>query len=171
MIALHACDTATDLAMHHGIRSGAAIILCSPCCHKQLRPQMTAPPALAPMLRHGIHMTEQAEMLTDALRALLLQAEGYDAQVFEFISPEHTGKNKMVLAVRRATPLAAAQRSALLAQVAALKALYGVSTQALETLLAGGAVHGQHGACPAGAPHEPKPDLDIARPDPVAPTP
>ena len=177
MIALHACDTATDLAMHHGIRSGAAIILCSPCCHKQLRPQMTAPPVLAPMLRHGIHMTEQAEMLTDALRALLLQAEGYDAQVFEFISPEHTGKNKMVLAVRRAAPLPAAQRSALLAQVAALKALYGVTTQALETLLAGTGGSGHHGACPAGAPHvrnpdpNPEPAPDTARPNPVPPAP
>ena len=136
MIALHACDTATDVAMHHGIRSGAAIILCSPCCHKQLRPQMRAPALLAPMLRHGIHMAEQAEMLTDSLRALLLQSAGYDAQVFEFISPEHTGKNKMVLAVRRAQPLPQAQRHALLAQVAALKAHYGVLTQQLETLLA-----------------------------------
>ena len=135
MIALHACDIATDVAMHRGVRSGAAIILCSPCCHKQLRPQMSAPPLLAPMLRHGIHMTEQAEMLTDTLRALLLQAEGYEAQVFEFISPEHTGKNKMVLAVRRATPLPAAQRQALRAQVAALKAHYGVREHCLETLL------------------------------------
>ena len=136
MIALHACDTATDVAMHHGIRSGAAIILCSPCCHKQLRPQMRAPALLAPMLRHGIHMAEQAEMLTDSLRALLLQSAGYDAQVFEFISPEHTGKNKMVLAVRRAQPLPEAQRQALLAQVAALKSHYGVQIQHLETLLA-----------------------------------
>ena len=145
MIALHACDTATDVAMHHGLRSGAAVILCSPCCHKQLRTQMSAPPLLAPMLRHGIHMTEQAEMLTDTLRALLLQAEGYDTQVFEFISPEHTGKNKMVLAVRRATALPAAQRAALQAQVAALKAHYGVTQQALETLLAGDSPSGQHG--------------------------
>ena len=135
MIALHACDIATDVAMHRGVRSGAAIILCSPCCHKQLRPQMSAPPLLAPMLRHGIHMSEQAEMLTDALRALLLQAEGYEAQVFEFISAEHTGKNKMVLAVKRAAPLPAAQRQALRAQVAALKAHYGVTEQCLETLL------------------------------------
>ncbi len=148
MIALHACDTATDVAMHHGLRSGAAVILCSPCCHKQLRPQMSAPPLLAPMLRHGIHMTEQAEMLTDTLRALLLQAEGYDTQVFEFISPEHTGKNKMVLAVRRATALPATQRAALQAQVAALKAHYGVTQQALETLLAGDSPSGQHGAIP-----------------------
>ena len=139
MIALHACDTATDVAMHHGVRCGAAIIVCSPCCHQQLRPQISAPPLLAPMLRHGIHMTEQAEMLTDSLRALLLQAEGYDAQVFEFISPEHTGKNKMVLAVRRASPWPAAhlaaQKTALLAQVSSLKSAFGVRDQALETLL------------------------------------
>jgi hypothetical protein len=137
MIALHACDIATDVAMHRGIASGAAIILCSPCCHKQLRPQMKAPPLLQPMLRHGIHMTEQAEMLTDTLRALLLQASGYDTQVFEFISPEHTSKNKMVLAVRRPSPLPDAQRDTLLAQVADLKAHYGVQDQYLETLLAG----------------------------------
>jgi len=137
MIALHACDTATDVAMHRGVQSGAAIILCSPCCHKELRPQMKAPPLLQPMLRHGIYMTEQAEMLTDTLRALLLQASGYDTQVFEFISPEHTSKNKMVLAVRRAQPLPESQRQALLAQVQALKAHYGVERQALESLLAG----------------------------------
>ena len=135
MIALHACDIATDIAMHHGVRSGAAIILCSPCCHQQLRPQMSAPAPLQAMLQHGIHMTEQAEMLTDSLRALLLQACGYDAQVFEFISPEHTGKNKMVLAVRRPQPLPASQRTALLAKVAELKAFYGVTEQQLETLL------------------------------------
>ena len=140
MIALHACDIATDVAMHRGVRSGAAIILCSPCCHQQLRPQMSAPPLLAPMLRHGIHMAEQAEMLTDALRALLLQAEGYEAQVFEFISPEHTGKNKMVLAVKRAAALPAAQRQALRAQVTALKAHYGVREQCLESLLDADAV-------------------------------
>ncbi|MDP3084597.1 MAG: SAM-dependent methyltransferase [Rubrivivax sp.] len=136
MIALHACDIATDVAMHRGVAAGAAIILCSPCCHKELRPQMTAPPRLQAMLSHGIHMTEQAEMLTDTLRALLLQTAGYDTQVFEFVSPEHTHKNKMVLAVRRAQPLPAAQRAALQAQVAELKAYYGVATQTLETLLA-----------------------------------
>ncbi|OYU78178.1 MAG: methyltransferase, partial [Burkholderiales bacterium PBB5] len=125
MIALHACDTATDVALHRGIAGGAAVIVCSPCCHKELRPQMHSPAVLQPMLRHGIHMTEQAEMLTDSLRALLLQSAGYDAQVFEFISPEHTSKNKMVLAVRRAQPLPAAQRLALRAQVSALKAFYG----------------------------------------------
>lgn len=135
MIALHACDIATDVAMHRGVRGGAAIIVCSPCCHKELRPQLLAPAPLRPMLRHGIHMTEQAEMLTDTLRALLLQSMGYDTQVFEFISPEHTAKNKMVLAVRRAQPLPDAQCQALRAQVAELKAFYGVRTQTLESLI------------------------------------
>ena len=83
MIALHACDTATDHALHTGIRQGAAVILSSPCCHKQIRPQMSLPPLLKPMLQHGIHLGQQAEMLTDSLRALLLEAHGYQAQVFD----------------------------------------------------------------------------------------
>jgi hypothetical protein len=149
MIALHACDTATDLAMHRGIRSGAAIIMCSPCCHKQLRPQMHAPPLLQPMLRHGIHMGQQAEMVTDSLRALLLQAAGYDTQVFEFISLEHTSKNKMVLAVKRASPLSATARTRLLDQVVAIKAFYGIREQCLEQLLAADTETAVHAA---GAP-------------------
>ncbi|MBP6903081.1 MAG: SAM-dependent methyltransferase [Burkholderiaceae bacterium] len=146
MIALHACDTATDVAMHRGVVGGAAIIVCSPCCHKEIRPQLVAPPVLQPMLRHGIHQSEQAEMLTDALRALLLQGAGYDTQVFEFVSPEHTAKNKMVLAVRRAQPLSAAQQQALREQTAALKAFYGIRTQTLERLLAGEAALPDSGA-------------------------
>lgn len=72
MIALHACDTATDHAIHFGIRSGASIIMCAPCCHKELRPQMQSPEVLKPMLKHGIHLGQEAEMITDSLRALLL---------------------------------------------------------------------------------------------------
>ena len=137
MIALHACDTATDHALHTGIRAGAAVILSSPCCHKQLRPQMQLPLLLKPMLQHGIHLGQQAEMLTDSLRALLLEASGYSAQVFEFISPEHTSKNKMILATRRPdrAPGEAARRATAWAQVAELKAHYGVREQCLETLL------------------------------------
>lgn len=133
MIALHACDTATDHAIHFGLRSGAALIVCAPCCHKQLRPQMKALPApLAPMLGHGIHLGQQAEMLTDSLRALLLQAHGYDTQVFEFVSPEHTQKNKMILATKRAQPLPA---EPVYAQIRALKDFYAVREHCLETLL------------------------------------
>jgi len=135
MIALHACDTATDHALATGIRAGAAVILSSPCCHKQLRPQLELPEVLRPMLRHGIHLGQEAEMLTDSLRALLLEAHGYDAQVFEFVSLEHTSKNKMILAVRRRQPLPAARRQALLDEIARIKGFYGIREHCLESLL------------------------------------
>jgi len=139
MIALHACDTATDHALHTGIRAGAAIIMCSPCCHKEVRPQMRSPSLLRPLLQHGIHLGQQAEMVTDGLRALLLEANGYDAQVFEFVALEHTSKNKMILAVRRRerpdSPRALERRAQLLAQVEEIKRFYGVEQQALERLL------------------------------------
>ena len=139
MIALHACDTATDVALHRGVTAGAAVILASPCCHRELRPQLATPPVLAPLLRHGIHQATTAEMLTDALRAQLLEIAGYDTRVFEFISPEATSKNRMLLAVRRATPLPRARQQQLREELAALKALFGIRQQTLETLLADGA--------------------------------
>jgi len=136
LIALHACDTATDEAMSLGVHAGAAVILCSPCCHKELRPQMHSPLMLRPMFRHGIHLGQEAEMVTDSLRALLLEAEGYETQVFEFVSLEHTSKNKMILAVRDAAkPPATAARDAVLSQVGEIKSFYGIRAQRLEALL------------------------------------
>ena len=136
MVALHACDTATDHAIAFGIRNQARVILCSPCCHKQLRPQIKIPNVLAPLLQHGIHLGQEAEMLTDGLRALLLEAFGYQTQVFEFIATEHTAKNKMILAVQRKTPMSGAHKAELDAQIASLKAFYGVREHCLEELLA-----------------------------------
>ncbi|MDU8456127.1 MULTISPECIES: class I SAM-dependent methyltransferase [Pseudomonas syringae group] len=132
MIALHACDIATDYAIHMGIRSGASIIMCSPCCHKQIRLQIQSPALLKPMLQYGLHMGQQAEMVTDSLRALLLEACGYETKVFEFISLEHTNKNKMILAVKRAEPV---NPGLLIARIQELKTFYGISEQCLETLL------------------------------------
>ncbi|MDU8502366.1 SAM-dependent methyltransferase [Pseudomonas syringae] len=132
MIALHACDIATDYAIHMGIRSGASIIMCSPCCHKQIRLQIQSPALLKPMLQYGLHMGQQAEMVTDSLRALLLEACGYETKVFEFISLEHTNKNKMILAVKRAEPV---NPDLLIARIQELKTFYGISEQCLETLL------------------------------------
>jgi len=132
MIALHACDVATDYAIHLGIRAGAEIIMCSPCCHKQIRPQLLSPHPLRPILQHGIHLGQEAEMLTDGLRALLLDAAGYDTQVFEFIALEHTNKNKMILAVKRAK---ATSPDALVQQIHDIKAFYGIQEQCLESLL------------------------------------
>lgn len=135
MIALHACDIATDHALHLGIRTGAQVILSSPCCHQELRPQLQCPAPLRAVLHHGIHQEQEAEMLTDGLRALLLEAHGYDTQVFQFVSLEHTQKNKMILAVQRSGARPAA-RDAALAQVAAVKQFYGIREQCLERLLA-----------------------------------
>ena len=132
MIALHACDTATDDAIHQGIRAGAAIVMCAPCCHKQLRPQLLSPHPLRPILQHGIHLGQEAEMVTDGLRAMLLEACGYDTQVFEFIALEHTSKNKMILAVKKAAPRPAAP---ILAQIEEIKTFYGIREQRLESLL------------------------------------
>ncbi|MGC1331750.1 class I SAM-dependent methyltransferase [Pseudomonas sp.] len=132
MIALHACDIATDYAIHTGIRTGAAIIMCSPCCHKQIRLQIQSPGLLKPMLQYGLHLGQQAEMVTDSLRALYLEACGYDTKVFEFISLEHTNKNKMILAVKRAEPQ---HPRALLEKIEALKAFYAIEEHCLETLL------------------------------------
>lgn len=139
MIALHACDIATDHALHVGLQSGAKVIMSSPCCHKELRPQMTLPAVLRPMLQHGIHLGQEAEMVTDSLRALLLESQGYRTQVFEFIALEHTSKNKMILAVKAQGPAAealAARRPELLAQIAEIKRFYGLREQRLEQLLA-----------------------------------
>lgn len=133
MIALHACDIATDYALHTGIRLNAAVIMCAPCCHKEIRPQLKMPTLLQPMLQYGVHLGQQAEMLTDSMRALLLEAHGYDTKVFEFVALEHTSKNKMILAVKK--PQNAKKQAEVLQKVQELKQFYGIEQQSLEQLL------------------------------------
>lgn len=135
LIALHACDTATDEALFRGIRAGAALIVAAPCCHKEIRPQLRAPAELAALARHGIFAARLADMVTDSLRALLLEAHGYQVKVFEFIDASHTPKNTMLAAVRRARPDEAATARAR-AEFTALKTRFGIEHQHLETLLA-----------------------------------
>lgn len=77
LIALHACDTATDDAIALGIKLQTPVIICAPCCHKHLRQHLQPTPLLQPLLRHGILLERQAELLTDGLRALILEAHGY----------------------------------------------------------------------------------------------
>lgn len=128
LIALHACDTATDDALVKGVQAGAALILVAPCCQKELSAQLTAAPVLAPALRHGIFQERHAEFATDALRALLLEWAGYDTKVFEFISTEHTAKNLMIAATKRE---GSARTEEAARKVRELAAFYGVKTQAL----------------------------------------
>ena len=129
LIALHACDTATDIALAKGIRANAAIIVVAPCCHKQIRKQMHCKSDLQAILHHGILEERQAELITDGIRALLLEARGYNTKVFEFISTEHTSKNLMITAVK------AKKKPEALQQVEAIKAQFGIEYHYLEKLL------------------------------------
>ncbi|MCA9489308.1 MAG: SAM-dependent methyltransferase [Myxococcales bacterium] len=140
LLALHACDTATDEALALAVNRGAQVIVAAPCCHKQLRPQLAAPAALGPVLRHGILKTREADLVTDALRAALLEAVGFEAKVFEFISTEHTDRNLMIAATRRAAPRPGAEGEA-----RALAAFYGIERQELADRL-GVVLHPQRGA-------------------------
>ena len=130
LIALHACDTATDIAIAKGIKAGAKVIVVAPCCHKQLRKELNVKNEMQPILKHGILEERQAELLTDGIRALLLESKGYKTKVFEFVSTEHTPKNLMIVGIKMDKPKTTAA-----AQVAAIKKHYGIETHYLETLL------------------------------------
>lgn len=100
LIALHACDTATDDAILKGLKSQAGLIVCAPCCHKQIRKQLDSKITIPEILKHNIYQERFSEMLTDSIRALILEAYGYKTQVFEFIGSEHAGKNSMITAIK-----------------------------------------------------------------------
>jgi hypothetical protein len=133
LVALHACDTATDEALFRGVRKGAALLLTSPCCHQELRPQIVFPKQLAALGGHGILAERQAELLTDALRAHLLELHGYSARVFEFVEPEHSGKNLMLAGIKRAG--GARRTEEVRAEIHALWAAFGLKSQRLANLL------------------------------------
>ena len=100
VIALHACDTATDDALIQAVRSGAKLILCAPCCHRHLNRQMPTGGPLGALLRHGILRERQADLVTDALRAAALRAVGYRTEVVEFVGLEHSARNLLIRAVK-----------------------------------------------------------------------
>lgn len=133
LIALHACDTATDDALARGIAAGARLLVVAPCCQKELRPQLTAPPVLADALRHGIFQERQAEFVTDALRAQLLEFAGFRTKVFEFISTEHTAKNLMIAGIKSRDP--APSDSVAAERLRAFSAFYGIRHQRLASHL------------------------------------
>ncbi len=135
LIALHACDTATDDAIRRGIKLGAKLIIVAPCCHKEVRPQMGRPEPLAPVLEHGLMAERMAEWSTDGLRALFLEWAGYQTKMIEFVSTEHTPKNLMITAVRRGEPFpvrAARER------IDQFKEFFGIKHHALDSLLTHG---------------------------------
>lgn len=136
LVALHACDTATDVALYKGVAAGAGLVVAVPCCQKELRPQLRPPADEQPLLKHDTFKDRYAQMLTDGLRGLLMESAGYRTRVIEFISDAHTHRNVMITAVRDPSAVPSARR---LAEVQAMKARYGIERQTLERLLAGAA--------------------------------
>ena len=131
-IALHACDTATDDAIYKGIQARSSLIILSPCCHKQIRKEVQVSGSLKSLLKFGILLERQSELVTDGLRALLLEWCGYETKVFEFISSEHTSKNLMIVGVKHNKQV---DRGHILTQIKEIKNLYGIKFHYLEGLL------------------------------------
>lgn len=134
VVALHACDTATDDAIVWALASNARLIVLAPCCQKYLRTRMSVPAPLNAVTTHGIHEERFSSMLTDSLRALVLQAQGYETKVFEFISAEHTAKNTMLIAEKSLTPHRRRQEAAA-QEIARLKAMFALPDFYLDTHL------------------------------------
>ena len=137
LIALHACDTATDDAIYKGIKAGSELIVVAPCCHKQIRRQIEQSKVendVSFLTRHGIFLERQAEMVTDGIRALILEYFGYKTKVFEFISDAHTPKNVLVVGVKSKAP-GAKRKAEILGKINASKEFFGIGYHHLERLL------------------------------------
>ena len=133
LIALHACNTATDDAIIKGIESGAKLIICAPCCHKQIRQEMEKSKVVDAITRYGIFMERQAVMITDTIRALILEYFGYKTQVMEFIEMEHTPKN-VLLVGRKANDPDEEEKAKILNEIKSLKERYGIERHYLEKI-------------------------------------
>ncbi|MBO5811259.1 MAG: SAM-dependent methyltransferase [Bacteroidales bacterium] len=131
LIALHACNTATDDAIIKGIEYGAKLIICAPCCHKQIRQEMEKSGKIDVITRYGIFMERQAVMITDTIRALILEYFGYKTQVMEFIEMEHTPKNILLVGRKSDAPV---DKKAILYQIEYLKNQYGIEKHYLEKI-------------------------------------
>lgn len=143
LIALHACDTATDDAIFKGIKANAELIVVAPCCHKQIRREIEKGKAkneLSFLTKHGIFLERQAEMVTDGLRALILEYFGYKTKVFEFVSDINTPKNVLVVGIKskklkvKSEKLSDEQK-AILQKIKDTKAYFGIGYHHLERLM------------------------------------
>ncbi|MGB0101452.1 MAG: SAM-dependent methyltransferase [Nocardioides sp.] len=108
VLALHACDTATDEALAQAVHWGAQLVLAAPCCHHDVAAQLRKVPTPAPyamLTRHGILRERLADTLTDGLRASLMRLQGYRVDVVQFVESQHTPRNTMLRAVRTGSPV------------------------------------------------------------------
>lgn len=133
VLALHACDTATDETLAQAIGWNSDMIFCAPCCHHHLQAQLNrqpTPDTFSSLMRHNVLKERMGDILTDGFRSMLLQLNGYKTDIVEFVSTEHTGKNLLIRAIKTDTPPNPALRD----EYEALKALWQVEPY-LETLL------------------------------------
>ena len=138
-----ACDTASDDAAHCGIATNAELIVLAPCCHKEIRRQVEALPLLGggkkhpygAMLGRGIYRERLGEMVTDAMRGLVLEICGYDVDIFEFIGGEHTAKNVMITAVKREKGRSEEEVKEKVDELRSLASLHGVKKFKLAQLV------------------------------------
>ena len=136
LIALHACDTATDDAIYSGITAGAELIVVAPCCHKQIRRQVEAHKTtneLDFLTKYGIFLERQCEMVTDGIRALILEYFGYKTKVFEFIPDAHTPKNVMVVGIKNHNTKP--DKELILQKIKSAKTYFGIEYHHLEKMM------------------------------------
>lgn len=136
LIALHACDTATDDAIYKGIKANAQLIVVAPCCHKQIRREIEKGKVkndVSFLTKYGIFLERQAEMITDGMRALLLEYFGYKTKIFEFISDVHTPKNVLVVGIKG--EVSQQRKAEILSQLNETKTYFGIGYHHLERLL------------------------------------
>jgi SAM-dependent methyltransferase len=133
LIALHACNTATDDALRRGVEARARLLVVAPCCHQEVRPQLGQPQPLAEVLRHGLMAERMAEWATDGLRALFLEWAGYRVKLIEFVASEHTPKNLMLAAVKVGEPF---RDTAARERILRFKDFFGIHRHSLDPLLA-----------------------------------
>lgn len=137
LIALHACDTATDDAIAKGIHNNAELIVVAPCCHKQVRKAMSQGQPSADMdflLKYGLFFERQAEMITDSIRTMILEYFGYQTKVVDFISDLHTPKNVLIIAQKKKNHTAVPKADFLQA-LNKIKSYWGIEQHYLEKIL------------------------------------
>lgn len=108
VLALHACDTATDDALARAVGWGSPVVLAAPCCHHDIAAQLRRSPTPSPyalLTRHGILRERLADTLTDGVRAALMRLRGYRVEVVQFVESQHTPRNTLLRCVRAGSPV------------------------------------------------------------------